>query len=115
VAFARPAGGSLVDALLGPSCSAPQAEEPQGEAVAFTAAGDAYVTVSEGVQPPVHRVAIEPVAPTTTSTTSAPGPTEPSTEVATDGTPLVLAAVAVAVLGGGALWWWRRVSRRGAR
>jgi hypothetical protein len=115
LAFPRPDGGSLVDALLGEACAAPQAQEPQGEAVAFTRAGDAYVTVSEGTHPPVHRVAIEP-AETPTSTTTAPGTTVPSpaaaAEPSTRAAPLIVAALAVAVLAGGAVLLRQGLRRR---
>lgn len=47
LAYHRNDGTSLGEALLGEPCFARQTEEPQGEAVAFSAAGDAYTTVSE--------------------------------------------------------------------
>jgi hypothetical protein len=110
LAFARPDGGSLVDALLGPSCAAPQAQEPQGEAVAFTTAGDAYVTVSEGAHPPLHRVALEPatVATTTTAapTTSVPPAASPS-ETSRNAAPSVAVGVSIAAVAVGAVLWWR--------
>jgi hypothetical protein len=116
LAFARPEGGSLVEALLGPSCAAPQAQEPQGEAVAFTTAGDAYVTVSEGANPPIHRVAIEPAAVATTTTTAPAAsvpPVDSPSEPSSDATPVVAYSLAIAVLAGGAvLWWLRRRSGR---
>jgi hypothetical protein len=118
LAFARPAGVSLVDALLGGSCAAPQVQEPQGEAVAFTTAGDAYVTVSEGAHPPVHRVAVEPPAAGTSTTqaptTSAPprpaAPDEPSTTAAPAIVVGIGVALVVAVLAGA--WSLRRRLRR---
>jgi hypothetical protein len=68
LAFARADGQSVADALQGTSCEAPEADEPQGEAVAFTSAGDAYVTVSEGSNQPIHRVAVAVPAATTSTT-----------------------------------------------
>jgi hypothetical protein len=58
LAFERPTGAPLAEAFTTPPCTAPQRAEPQGEAIAVTAAGDAYVTISEGEAPPVHRFAI---------------------------------------------------------
>jgi hypothetical protein len=52
--WVRPPGSSVVDALAGEACSAPAAAERQGESIAFLA-DDAYVTISEGQQVPVHR------------------------------------------------------------
>ena len=40
----------------GEPCFGPQEEEPQGEAIAFTGDGAAYVTASEGANVPIHRV-----------------------------------------------------------
>jgi hypothetical protein len=78
LAFSRVDGQSVADALQGASCEAPQPDEPQGEAVAFASAGDAYLTVSEGSSPPIHRVALAvpaatTVPPTTTATTTGGG------------------------------------------
>ena len=51
----RAPGASVADALRGRPCEAPSALEAQGEAIAFTAGGRGYVTVSEGAGPAVHR------------------------------------------------------------
>jgi hypothetical protein len=59
LAFARPAGRPLADAFASPPCEAPQAEEPQGEAVGWAADGRSYVTLSEGEHVPVHRVDVQ--------------------------------------------------------
>jgi hypothetical protein len=61
--YQRTAGSSLESAFAGPSCAgaAPPFNgpwpfgEPQGEALGFTRDGRGYVTVSEGVHPPLHR------------------------------------------------------------
>jgi hypothetical protein len=53
--WAREDGQSLAEALAGTPCEAPSAVEPQGEAITFDAAADAYFTVSEGAQPPLYR------------------------------------------------------------
>jgi hypothetical protein len=45
---------TVPEALSGQPCSAPQADEGQGEAVAFGADGRSYVTISEGANPPVN-------------------------------------------------------------
>jgi hypothetical protein len=49
---------TVAEALATPPCQAPVATEPQGEAVAFAADGKGYLTVSEGVQPPLNRFAL---------------------------------------------------------
>ena len=46
--FERADDQTLAEALLGEPCFGPQEEEPQGEAIAFTGDGAAYVTASEG-------------------------------------------------------------------
>jgi hypothetical protein len=61
--FPRPSGTSVGAAFSQPSCAgaAPPfgtgstASELQGEAIGFTRNGRGYVTVSEGVHPPLHR------------------------------------------------------------
>jgi hypothetical protein len=55
--FPRPAGGSLAAAFAEAPCAGAVASESQGEALAFTADGRAYVTASEGSHPPLHRFA----------------------------------------------------------
>ncbi len=49
--FARPEGTPVVDALATTPCRGPVPVEAQGEAVAFTPAGDAYFTLPEGAAP----------------------------------------------------------------
>jgi hypothetical protein len=61
--------GSVAAALKGSPCFGPQAQEPQGEAVAFTRDGGSLVTASEGGHPMLHRSGA-PVS--TTPTTSRP-------------------------------------------
>jgi hypothetical protein len=43
------------EALTGEPCKAAATSEMQGEAVALLSEGDAYVTISEGQNPPIHR------------------------------------------------------------
>ena len=50
VAASQPLG----EALRGAPCILPQVDEPQGEAVGWTADGLGYVTVSEGFMPPIQ-------------------------------------------------------------
>jgi hypothetical protein len=58
--YPRPGGSSLDEAFQSGSCTGASASEPQGEAIAVTADGLGYVTISEGSLPPVHRFAITP-------------------------------------------------------
>ncbi len=53
-------GTDLAAALAGPLCSLPVAFERQGEAVAWTAAGDGYLTLGEGVGRELHMVHCAP-------------------------------------------------------
>lgn len=46
--FAPLTAGSIADSLGGTLCAMPRASESQGEAVAWTAPGDGYATISEG-------------------------------------------------------------------
>lgn len=50
----RAEGQTVAEALAGRPCEAPRPVESQGEAVAFTADGKGYVTVSEGAHPAVN-------------------------------------------------------------
>jgi hypothetical protein len=54
--WAREEGQSVAEALAAAPCEAPSALEAQGEAIAFTAEGDGYYTVSEGASPTLYRV-----------------------------------------------------------
>lgn len=51
------AGDSIAALLASEPCAAPFASEQQGEAVAWSADGASYVTVSEGVGPAIHHAA----------------------------------------------------------
>lgn len=51
---------SVASALAGDGCAGPKLDEEQGEAIAWTVAGDAWVSVGEGVGAALHRVACEP-------------------------------------------------------
>lgn len=55
--WSRPAGGALWEVFLGTSCLVPLASEPQGEAIAWSADGAHYFSVSEGAHQPVYRYA----------------------------------------------------------
>lgn len=50
------AGQSVAQAVSGAPCAFPVADEPQGEAVEWLPDGKGYLTVSEGVRVPLHRV-----------------------------------------------------------
>jgi len=115
LAFARADGQSLADALMGDPCFAPQEEELQGEAIAFTGDGTAYVTASEGPNVPIHRVGV--TAPgSATTTTAAAVPTTSAAASESDSvdddsstaTLLVAFAIALLVIGVGAWAWSRR-------
>ncbi len=60
LAFSRGKHGTVASAFRRPSCAAPQIDEPQGEAIGFTANGASYVTISEGVGAAVHRFEVRP-------------------------------------------------------
>ncbi len=72
LAFPRVAGQSVADALHGASCSAPQTEETQGEAIAIAVDGSRYTTISEGVNEPVHAFSIAGATAAAPTTTTAP-------------------------------------------
>jgi hypothetical protein len=55
----RPTGSSVGEALAGPPCPIPLRFEPQGEALGFLVDGSGYVTVSEGVNQPLYRFALQ--------------------------------------------------------
>jgi len=55
--LAVPAGGHLADAFAATPRALPIANEPNGEAIAWTADGAAYITTSEGGGEALHRVA----------------------------------------------------------
>jgi hypothetical protein len=73
LAYDRPDGAPLADALAGTPCLAPSVDEQQGEALAFLTDGSAYVTISEGAAAPVNRFAVDPPLATTT-TSGEPSP-----------------------------------------
>ncbi len=54
--FPMAEGQSVAQAISGPACEMPVADEPQGEAVEWMADGNGYITASEGVRMPLHRV-----------------------------------------------------------
>jgi hypothetical protein len=56
--FPRHGGTKLDEAFRSSSCTGASTSEPQGEAIAVTADGRGYVTVSEGAQPPINRFEI---------------------------------------------------------
>ncbi len=53
--FHYPLAGDVAAALAGAPCVMPVTAEKQGEAVAWSAAGDGYLTVSEGKGAPLYR------------------------------------------------------------
>jgi hypothetical protein len=111
LAFERTDGQSLADALLGEPCFGPQEEEPQGEAIAFTGDGAAYVTASEGSGVPIHRIEIAaPPTTTTTAATAAPSLEGDIVERSPDRRPAIVAAIVVALLLVGLNVWARRRS-----
>lgn len=125
LAYARPEGSTVAEALAGEPCAVPVPGEPQGEAVAVTAATDALITISElgpgptGDPLPVHRIALAPAEeePDPTTTASAPATTAPAEDDVApaptdddDRTPIVVGAVVVGVVlaAGGVLVLRRR-------
>ena len=55
----RPTGASVADAFNSDPCTAPSPEERQGEAIAFDQ-DLGYWTVSEGIDPTIHSIPVEP-------------------------------------------------------
>jgi hypothetical protein len=51
----RTPGATIADTLEDEPCTVPSPDEPQGESIAFMD-DDAYITISEGENPPLHRV-----------------------------------------------------------
>ncbi|HXK16996.1 MAG TPA: hypothetical protein VNG33_04310 [Polyangiaceae bacterium] len=58
--FSRRPGESVPNALRRAPVSEPSPQEAQGEAISFVDADSAYVTISEGVRPPIHCAALRP-------------------------------------------------------
>jgi hypothetical protein len=106
LAYPRVEGQPVAEALQATPCDAPQVDEPQGEAVAFIGSGAAYVTASEGANPPIHRVELRvPAAattvPPTTTTSVGDEPDDSSSETTVRivlGAALVLGCAVVLVL-----------------
>ncbi len=99
LAFSRAAGASVGKAMTGPPCAALQVAEVQGEAIAFSAAGDSYFTSTE-VQLPIElgalpagtpaalvRFAVAPAADVPSATTSSTAPSTTSTSPPTTAPP----------------------------
>jgi hypothetical protein len=98
LAYARPPDGDLADALATDPCVAPEQPEEQGEAIAFSRSGDAYLTISEGGGAAVHRFAIEPLpAPDVTTTTAAAARTDGGS--GSSSTALAAVAVGLSIAG----------------
>ncbi len=53
--FSRAPNQTLFEALSAAGSAVPLANEPQGEAIAWSAANDSYFTTSEGQNPPIYR------------------------------------------------------------
>jgi hypothetical protein len=97
--FRRPAGQPLAAAFEAAPCSAPSEAEPQGEAIAFSADGAAYLTSSEGAAQPLYRFGVDP--PLVPTTTTGPARSMPLAESdnSSSGVPVVVVIVlAVAAL-----------------
>lgn len=60
LAFPRPAHRPLEEAFDRRPCHAPERSEAQGEAVGFSAAGDAYFTIGEGLFPALNHFPVTP-------------------------------------------------------
>jgi hypothetical protein len=56
--FRRSPGETVTTALQRAPLTEPSPEEPQGEAISFVDADSAFVTISEGVRPPIHCAAL---------------------------------------------------------
>jgi hypothetical protein len=54
--FPQAQGMSVVDALLGTPCPEPPPNDSQGEAIGWLPSGAGYMTTSEDVNAPIHRV-----------------------------------------------------------
>lgn len=120
LAFLRAEGETVAEALLGEPCFAPQEEEQQGEAIAFTSDGAAYVTIGEGSGPLVHRVAVASPGTTTTSRPRVNPSMDLEDDVGSDPDrwqePAVIAAgtaISLLVVGAVAVVWARRRRRSG--
>ncbi len=72
-------GDDLVAALAGTASVLPLPETRQGEAVTWTRDGAALLTSSEGVEPPVHRVAAPLPTTATQPATAPPATARPTT------------------------------------
>jgi hypothetical protein len=107
LAYPRAADQSVAEALAGDPCSAPVAQETQGEAVAVAPLGDAYLTVGEQVGAAVNRVAVAP-APTSVEGGDAGGDSDSSNVL-----PVVVGVAVAAALIGIAIVLVRRWSRPG--
>jgi hypothetical protein len=55
----REEGVTIAEALANRPCEGPSAVETQGEAIAFTADGQAYITASEGTNVPFNQFSVE--------------------------------------------------------
>jgi len=52
---------TVAQALAGPACEVPTADEQQGESIAWLKSGTGYMTVSEGLGSDIHVVECEPL------------------------------------------------------
>ncbi len=114
--FERAEGMTLAEALLGEPCFGPEEAEAQGEALAFTGDGTAYVTASEGADVPIQRVPLrEPAVMTTTTEATTTSTIAPSDDAGADDDGAKVAVVVGAgllllVVGAAARWVRRRGS-----
>jgi hypothetical protein len=56
--WTREEGTTVGEAFAGEPCLAPAALEQQGEAIAFNATGTGYITISEGMNPPINEFVV---------------------------------------------------------
>ena len=55
----RQEGQSVAQALEGPPCDVQAPDEPQGEAICFSADGAGYITISEGTNQPIYYTGLD--------------------------------------------------------
>ena len=57
--WTRSDGQSVAEALSGPPCDVHAPDEPQGEAICFSADGAGYITISEGSHQPIYYTGLD--------------------------------------------------------
>ena len=104
LAFTRPDGAPLAAAFDAPPCEVPQVEELQGEAVAFAADGQGYVTIAEGPHQPVHRFEARSPAPSEGPTDGDPAEDDDADSWARYGVAGLVVVVVVVVMTASMRW-----------